>query len=403
MSSDDKQIDLLLRRFARDVNRTAVDSHLDADEMNTFAEGKLSPAARAHYLSHLADCDDCRRQVSALAIGSGAVPQLETAAAKKEQLGFWQSFAGWFAIPMLRYAAFAAVLVIVAGVGFLVWRQSRPSRPDSLVAATEPTSEAPSSAVKPFEGGANQNKETTAGRPTPAPQSTSTIAGNPKREEGKVTESVAPASQPLKDQPAPTETYKKAAEPDIARVPSYAPPPPGETQAATRQQEAASAGTVSGPRKTEPLDKLASAGRERDIAKEPAKADDGNRAALNRPAPAPARRSADEKAKGPSRNLENSRANRNSNEGRAESQNAVIGGDDRSATEAAPTRSVGGHKFRKQGAAWVDQKFKSSMTAKVVSRGSDAFNELDSGLRAIAQQLGGEVIVLWKGKAYLIK
>lgn len=402
MTSDDKQIDLLMRRFARDASRVRVDGHLDADELNTFAEGKLSPAARAHYVSHLADCDDCRRQVSALAIGSGAVPQPEAEAAKKEQRSFWQSFAGWFAIPVLRYAAFAAVLVIVAGVGFLVWRQMRPATPASLVAANEPASQAPSSAVKPFEGGATQNKETTTGRPTPAPQS-STTADNAKREEGKVTESVAPASQPLKDQPTPTEMYKKAAEPEVARVPSYAPPPPGETQAVTRQQEAGSAGTISGPRKTESVDKLASAGRERDIAKESPKTDDGNRAALNRPAPAPVRRSADEKAKGPSRNLENSQANRNSNEGRAESQNAVISGDDRSSTEEAPTRSAGGHKFRKQGAAWVDQKFKSSMRVKAVSRGSDEFNALDSGLRSIAQQFGGEVIVVWKGKAYLIK
>ena len=59
--------------------------------------------------------------------------------------------------------------------------------------------------------------------------------------------------------------------------------------------------------------------------------------------------------------------------------------------------------FRKQGSAWVDQKFKSSMTLKSVARTSDEFNALDSGLRSIAQQLGGEVIVVWKGKAYLIK
>src|ERR1051325_5862558 len=368
--------------------------------MNTFAEGKLSPAARAHYLSHLADCDDCRRQVSALAIGSGAVPQLETAAARNEPPRFWQSFAGWFAIPVLRYASFAAVLVIIAGVGFLVWRQALPAKPTSLVAANEPANQAPSTAVKPLEGGIKQNTETIAGRSVSSPQPTSSTAGNPKREEGKAVESVAPASQPLKDQPVSTEAYKKAAEPDVARVPSYAPPPPRETDTVTRQQEAG--GIISVPRKTESLDKLASAGRERDVAKESAKADDGNRATLNRPAPAEASLSSD-KAKGPSRNLDNSRANRNSNEGRAESQNAVIADEDRSATEEAPTRSVGGHKFRKQGTAWLDQKFKSSMTVTAVSRGSDAFNELDSGLRAIAQQFGGQVIVVWKGKAYLFK
>jgi len=66
-------------------------------------------------------------------------------------------------------------------------------------------------------------------------------------------------------------------------------------------------------------------------------------------------------------------------------------------------RSVGGHKFRRQGNSWVDQKFKSSMTLRNISRGSDEFAALDSGVRSIAQQLGGEVIVVSKGKAYLIK
>ena len=114
----------------------------------------------------------------------------------------------------------------------------------------------------------------------------------------------------------------------------------------------------------------------------------------------------DEKAKGPMRNMENNTnaINRNENVGRVESPKTTsTGGSDRAATEEAQTRSAGGRKFRKQGAAWVDQKFKSSMTLKSVSRGSDAFDGLDAGLRSIAQQLGGEVIIVWKGKAYLIK
>jgi hypothetical protein len=73
------------------------------------------------------------------------------------------------------------------------------------------------------------------------------------------------------------------------------------------------------------------------------------------------------------------------------------------ADEAPPTRSVGGRKFQRQGNAWVDTKFKSSMSVKNISRGSDDYDELDSGLRSIAQQLSGEVIVVWKGKAYRFK
>jgi hypothetical protein len=78
--------------------------------------------------------------------------------------------------------------------------------------------------------------------------------------------------------------------------------------------------------------------------------------------------------------------------------------DDRVASdEAAVTRSVGGRTFRRQGSAWIDEKFKASMSLRTVSRGSADFDALDSGLRSIAQQLGGQVIVVWKGHAYLIK
>jgi len=43
------------------------------------------------------------------------------------------------------------------------------------------------------------------------------------------------------------------------------------------------------------------------------------------------------------------------------------------------------------------------MSVRNVSRGSEEFGALDSGLRSIAQQLGGEIIVVWKSKAYRIR
>ncbi len=70
---------------------------------------------------------------------------------------------------------------------------------------------------------------------------------------------------------------------------------------------------------------------------------------------------------------------------------------------ATETRSVGGHKFRKQGASWIDLKFKTSMSLHTITRGSDEFSSLDSGLRSIASQLSGEIIVVWKNKAYRIR
>ena len=149
------------------------------------------------------------------------------------------------------------------------------------------------------------------------------------------------------------------------------------------------------------MDKVASAERERSQGLVVTQSRDDRQ--MKNQSVAQQRRATDEKTKGgPSRNLEN-QAGRNANENRAENLPLSMSAPKPNDTEEAQTRSVGGRKFRKQGNAWVDQKFKSSMTLKSVARGSDEFNSLDSGLRSIAQQLGGEVIVVWKGKAYVIK
>ena len=138
--------------------------------------------------------------------------------------------------------------------------------------------------------------------------------------------------------------------------------------------------------------------RERDAAKD-ARLDDANRKSDQ--SGLAMRRSNDEKSKsGPSRNMDNmANNNRASNEVVSSDAPKTEGRDE----DRPQTRSAGGHKFRRQGNSWVDEKFKASLSLKNVSRGSDEFSSLDSGLRSIAQQISGEIIVVWKGKAYLIK
>jgi Putative zinc-finger len=428
MTSNDKQIDVLMRRYAKAAPRTSVSGHLDADELSAFAEGALPPATRAGYVSHLADCDECRKQASALAISSGAIVRTEESPSTVvEGRSFWQVLAGLFALPVLRYAAFAAVLLIVAGVAFVALRRSRSDSP--LIAANEQPNQERDSAVKPpveLQEGSGGNKQVnTETRSAPSPQLS---AGNDQI--AKADTAPKPAEAPvgsglMKEAPlvAPVTAEKKAADTEVAKTaPSYAPVPPGDVATQKKQEnyrESQTGSGISGPRqqqqKLDTADKFGQE-RERDAnrdANKDVRTDDLARksgapasVAANQPPPSP-RRAIDEKAKGPMRNMENNTnaINRNENLGRAEPPKTTsTGGSDRAATEEAPqTRSAGGRKFRKQGAAWVDQKFKASMTLKSVSRGSDAFDELDSGLRSIAQQLGGEVIVVWKGKAYLIK
>jgi Putative zinc-finger len=420
MTSNDKQIDVLMRRYAKAAPRMSVTEHLDADEISAFAEGALPPATRARYVSHLADCDQCRKQASALAISSGAVVRTEESRSPAiEGRSFWQVLAGMFALPVLRYAAFAAVVLIVAGVAFVAFR--RPRNEAQMIAANEPVNQQRDSAVKPptgFQEGTAGNKQ--ARTETRSASPSQLAAGNDQTAKSDTTSKLedAPAKPLPMKEAAPSEpamAEKKAGQGEMAKaLPSYAPLPPGETvtqqkQEAYRQQSAG----ISGPRQQQKLDSVDKFGqeRERDANKDAARADDLARkntapgsVASNQPPPSP-RRPVDEKAKGPMRNMESNTINRNENASRAEAPKTTSNSSsDRASTEEAPqTRSAGGKKFRRQGAAWVDQKFKSSMTLKSVSRGSDEFTSLDSGLRSIAQQLGGEVIVVWKGKAYLIK
>lgn len=407
MTSNDKQIDVLMRRFAANAKGATVGEHLDADEVNTFAEGKLSPAARAHYLSHLADCSQCRKHVSDLAITSVAGARADTTSEKKEERSFWHGLTSWFALPSLRYAAFAAVALLVAGVAFIALRGSRQNRPNEMVARNDQVSQQPAPAVNSSENRSSQNEGIVVGNPTPMPRPPLPGDQTAKNEDTKTAGTTTATAPVMKDQPI--EADKKAGLSELSPKPSYAPLPPGEQETAARQQSnVGGAGSIAGQQKVaeqkvESLDKLADSGRERDVAKEPAKPDDGNKALLSQ-TPAASRRAPAEKQKGgPNRGFENVQ-NQAVNQQRSESQTTGTGADNRKANdEEAPTRSVGGRKFRKQGGAWIDQKYKSSMMLISVSRESDDYNKLDSGLRSIAQQLGGQAIIVWKGKAYKIQ
>jgi len=401
MTSNDPQMDVLLRRFTGGLSGEPANDHLDADEMSAFAEGVLPPAARAQYVSHLADCDRCRKQVSSLAIAAGAVARAEQSVAEKiERRRFWQILAGFFAIPVLRYAAFGAVLLIVAGVAFIALRP-RGDLP-ALVTSHESKQQEPVTAVKPAaETNGGLNKESNTARSGSASQSPATSDQNPKRDEDRVAENTTPPLQPMKEVPKPVdEAEKKAEQLAVAPKSGYAPAPPGETQSGARAQTGTGGVVTLADSSTKAADKLAAADRERDMAKDSGRSDDVTRT-KSQPLSA-MRRAEDSKQKGPSRNMDNVMAN---NQSANEVQNAApktLRGE--ASTEESPqTRSVGGHKFRRQGNSWIDQKFKSSMTLKNISRGSDEFAALDSGVRSIAQQLGGEVIVVSKGKAYLIK
>jgi hypothetical protein len=74
-------------------------------------------------------------------------------------------------------------------------------------------------------------------------------------------------------------------------------------------------------------------------------------------------------------------------------------------TNESETRSVAGRQFRRQNGVWVDTAYQSGRATIDVARSSEQYRALvadEPEIRKIADQLDGEVIVVWKGKAYKI-
>ena len=75
-------------------------------------------------------------------------------------------------------------------------------------------------------------------------------------------------------------------------------------------------------------------------------------------------------------------------------------------SDDADTRSIAGRRFRKERGIWVDTAYDSSTATVNMARGSEQFRALvgdEPGIGTIAKQLDGEVIVVWKGRAYRIR
>jgi hypothetical protein len=412
MTPNDAQIDLLLKSYSRKANSSVTEhvgsgergeTHLDADELNSFAEGALPSTARARYVSHLTDCERCRKLATQLAVAAGTTVPMRAEAANEisERASLWQRFKDAFAVPNLRYAAFALVVIAAVGITFVALRRERQS---SLVAENTRVAPAPASAVRRSQevpGQANQSSENQA--TSPSSPSNSDLAKKQSQPEPPAT--VAPAKEGDLAKSAPG-TEKKKAESEVTEVaPSYAPPPPGERAEPTSSEEKnlktgiASSQPAPKPKQSDDEFKMSDraradeAARGRELEIQRSRAGQGG----------PTNRNEVGAARAPGTAEKSSVARRRANEnaaGESQDQSRTQG---LMADSAAPEeRKAGGRSFRRQGGVWIDKKFKSSMSVTEIKRGSEEFRALDSGLRSIADQLSGEVVVVWKGKAYRI-
>jgi hypothetical protein len=439
-SEFDREIDALLRRATQDAARraeplraavaaedAAAAAHLDADELSAYAENALPPSARARYAAHLSDCDHCRRLATSIALASNvALKSDEKAEAHAPSASDAHASSGWrarlaalFAPRTLGYALPVLAVCVFAIVALIALRDSRDGGTTQL-AKHEPANAEPA-AIPSADVNANTSTATTnmtadtavanTNTATPSAQQTSDAAPTQNQPDapkagpsggtiGVTTQPapVAPVASPMIGQGQRQDGTGEFSVEFARTAPSV--PPPARMEAprstATTSADTAAAATqnranVAGEHKSE-ADESASVASararneapRREMSKQRNDASGGEmeeRAQMMRRAPDGAR---------------SSRARRSGNADSSPEDAAGMGA----------TRSAAGHRFRRQGGAWVDVRYDEGMRMTNVRRGTEHFRSLAADipeLERVASQLDGEVIVVIGNRAYRIR
>lgn len=397
--AENNDMDLLLRALGRrgpgglSARRGSGDEvggfieHLDADELNAFAEGMVPDRARARYTQHIADCANCRSIVVTLTQAAGTTMRTP-ALSENVGSGIWHKLAAFLSPPVLRYAVPAVVLAAVIGISFLALRQQQSS---DFVAQHQPSNPA-------ISGEPNQAPTPSAYSSAQAPDVAQKSIQSPISEKSRDAKNQQDDSTTLDEATGTTtakgvaglSAAKDSAQPGASTTgeskPSFA-PEPNAAAAPPLRPAPSEADKLAIARKEEQTESEAALRRQREDYKIQARDEvDSNRAAAPKAAASPG------------------------SPGRVQglmTENRGYGSKNkRDSVGESEMRSVSGKQFRRQGNAWVDTAYESSQATITVRRGSEQYRALiadEPGIRTIAEQLGGEVVVVWKSRAYRIR
>lgn len=386
-------IDILLRRLSRQDGNTrnatqdgqhTEQHHLDADELNAYAENAMPSVLRARYTEHLAECTSCRKVVTQLSLASGIVMPGRVEEARPSALKTFLT--ALFSPLVFRYAVPAMAIVVVVAIAWVALQRRLPMNQAPHMSRE---SAAPAPATTPAEGEMSAKNSPDAG-----------LAGTVNEPR----DSRSRAGEKSAETPEPTVVKQQAATAEEKKVAAVAIDDLRDRQELAKRNQAqpsapapASAGatveTTVSPKRDAAVERAG------DVAQKKESEADKNKAMNEPPSSGGSRtlqaRSADVKqpAKSAPSDFESTRRVR-PGESRAKDE-----------TEAGEVRTVGGHRFRKQGGVWIDSLYSSQSTTNV-SRSSEQFRALvadEPGIRSIAEQLNGEFIVVWKGRAYRIR
>lgn len=440
----DREIDSLLRRRARGTAESRLwgdgaghgpqGAHLDADELGAFAEGALPAAARVAAASHLADCERCRGVVIGLApaahAGAEVEPQVVAAtAAEPGRTPAWRALlASLFAPRAMRFAVPVLALSLVGVVSYVALRSdkgattqsARDGRPQD--GTLRNTASAPGSSTA---ASSNANTSTFAGQnANAAPRETAEATAQPGAPRGHGA---------VEERPLVADMTGEDAQPTTAAAAPAPPPAPAEgppdMSRAAPKTAATEEGEVTRTESRDSSDRREKSARGAEQSEEVAVAND----AVQRNRAAQTRMGEVQMPDGGSRNQKRGADNNASNvygggggvaaeppkeSERAGSRTDALGrtraarrpekkaDDDEEPARGGDTRTAAGHRFRREGNAWVDVNYRPSMPSTGVRRNTEAFRALVADVPEVgrvAEALGGEVVVVVGGRAYRIR
>lgn len=374
-----KEMELLLRRLARRGGEdlpVASERHMDADELNAYAALQVPAAARKRYTEHLADCAACREIVASLAASVG--PRVaEEVRIPVQRSSFKQLLAGFFAPAFIRYAIPVLAIVGVVGLGLMVHRSREEKRALSSQVAQSNTAPGDPAPQRKAQDDNLQGLSDSLPNESASPAHAQPEAPAKRRTQEEVAANVSPsqvepaatpAQQPVAaPEPRPA-TVASAASPKVAEVDQKK---PAEDENARRGRDVQS-------------------GRDKEVAKKDARTEgDVDAAAASGPAKTEARAVKNLPARTP-----------------PATGGFAIAREEKQKSRGGETRVVAGRRFQRDGNAWVDTAYEEGTATTNVTRGSEQYRALiadEPAIRTIADTLSGEVVVVWKGRAYKLR
>jgi hypothetical protein len=361
----DKEIDAILRETAKGLNPAeSLKNHLDADEISLFAENLLPIKARSMAIEHFADCNNCRSvlvDVVSFREEAGETPRVNLVGAKT---GFVESLKKLFSFPKLGFAMGALSILFIGIVGFVSIKNSNESSFELSKSEPQVITPPPTSVNKPASTEANSPVSSANSAANSAPTNAAASAANiplgvqqksidtnTAGTAGRLAKSGAVASKGPSIEP---ENNLSVVEQDSIKDKSIT---KEEKLAAREPAISESSKTASAPKVENPIVR-----------------DTYSDAEITRSAPA--------------------KPNKNP----APAAAAEVAAN----SSVSRARSVGGKSFSNANGTWIDSAYKGG-APKTVNRGTKEFNELDSGLKSIADSLAEPVIIVWKAKNYRIQ